>query len=292
MGIQTRAKKFALFIDGYFDKFLNAFSRRKCFACNEKTALEDNGFFCQPCFTKLEEDNFLRRKFVFFTMQELDGFFDAEIFHYPKIFYFHEYGELSKKIMRYFKYRKPHYISFWRDVLKKSWANYAKQILLAGDSFDGLEKISSLDKHTVFWINPIPMNTKKLEKRVYNQADLLCDAFIDMHKPKYPLPLQTKQGLKLISNYSFKKCQLLQRNETESLFDKSKQERLEIMKCAFALDKLAAFDYNKEDLHVLLVLDDISTTGATFLAAHKTLDNIGYLFEDIIFLALTGAGQS
>lgn len=297
MGIQREARKLALFIDRYLDDFLNLFSLRQCFACRKKLACKKIEFYCETCFQDLRSKASLKKKYVFFKMHELNDFFAGQELLYPKIFYFYEYDDLTKKLMRDFKYSKPHYISFWQDAFCDFWLKYSSQILVDADSSWVTEEADSAtetrsQKRICFWVNPIPMHHEKLETRVYNQAELLTDKFCDtVNNLETKYFVQTRNGLCQSTNFRFEKCQLLKRSKTESLFDKSKLERLEIMKSAFSLDMESSFDFQEQDINVLLIVDDITTSGATFMAAQKTLNNISHLFEDIIFLAATGLGQ-
>jgi ComF family protein len=100
-------------------------------------------------------------------------------------------------------------------------------------------------------IIPVPLHKKKLKKRGYNQSEHIA------------------AGLSSALNIPFESSLLYRQNDTETQTHKSRYNRYENMKEAFAL-KDSGHLTNK---HILLI-DDVITTGATFEACAFVLQDI------------------
>lgn len=99
---------------------------------------------------------------------------------------------------------------------------------------------------------PIPLHAARLEKRGFNQAELLAQHFCKVTG----LPLQ-RNGLQRV-------------RETEAQFSLSRAERKRNLAGAFTVQK----GFSPHERRVLL-LDDIYTTGATLSAAAHALRSAG-----------------
>ena len=94
---------------------------------------------------------------------------------------------------------------------------------------------------------PIPVHKKKLQKRGYNQAEVLAQRLgKDLHIATYPRYLQ----------------RVVDTNPQKELNDK---ERMKNLKSAFKIGE------NKIKLKRVLLVDDIYTSGATIEACTKAL---------------------
>ncbi len=113
-------------------------------------------------------------------------------------------------------------------------------------------------------IIPIPLSTGRMQKRGFNQIEILLKAIVS----KYP------DMAKLIDIKS-----LTKQKETVPQTHLTRKERLINVRGAFNCIDL----YNK---HVLLI-DDVLTTGATALEASKTLAKAGAQSVSIITIART-----
>jgi ComF family protein len=100
-------------------------------------------------------------------------------------------------------------------------------------------------------IVPVPLHKKKLKKRGYNQSEFIAAGLAASLK----IPMET--GL------------LFRQSETETQTRKSRYNRYENMRDAFAVNDAEKFS----GTHVLL-MDDVITTGATFEACAQALLNI------------------
>lgn len=120
-------------------------------------------------------------------------------------------------------------------------------------------------KHRVFdkpeWILiPIPLSKARMKERGFNQAELIAKHLFAKVKP-----LRNAQGLTLCENVLYKI------KETPSQVSiKNRGERLNNLKDCFAIKNPEII----KDKNIILI-DDISTTGATIREARKVLRNAG-----------------
>lgn len=124
----------------------------------------------------------------------------------------------------------------------------------------------SLIKHLVFnqsdWvIIPIPLSSKRMRERGYNQAELIAKHLLDKIMT---LDVDAK-NIECLSNVLYKKF------HTESQVNvKNREKRLENLKDSFSI-KNPELIKNKN----IILIDDVFTTGATISEAEKTLLNAG-----------------
>jgi len=114
---------------------------------------------------------------------------------------------------------------------------------------EALMRLLSEEKERV--LVPIPLHAKKLRARGYNHAAILGEALakkFHIHCPDI----------------------LIRMKETAVQFGLSKDERKENMKGAFAVKKGSAIEGK-----TIFLLDDIVTTGVTFVEAAKVLKKAG-----------------
>lgn len=113
-----------------------------------------------------------------------------------------------------------------------------------------------------FLIVPIPVSREKLASRGFNQADLiariLSKEFGLRHDPKL----------------------LLRKKDTDFQFTHGREDRFKNVRGAFEVRELL-------EHKTIILVDDICTSGATFLEAYKTLAEKGY--KRIICFSLSKA---
>ncbi|MBU0611924.1 ComF family protein [Patescibacteria group bacterium] len=103
---------------------------------------------------------------------------------------------------------------------------------------------------------PIPLAPRRMRERGFNQAELICQKLIKLDNKK---------------NFEFKNNVLLKPKDTEhQALIKDRQKRLKNLVGSFVI-KNAQFIKNRN----IILIDDISTTGATFSEARKTLKEAG-----------------
>lgn len=272
----------------YLDSFLDGFSSRLCFGCKKTYADNENKFFCEDCFTDLDIEYDSSIKNLAFKISELEDFFEGEVIHYPRVHFVSIYDDLTKMLMREFKYRKPHYHNFWGRLLN-DYISKNKDLFFSGldHATKKLYELESLTEAGLkIYLAAVPMHPSQLKKRGFNQAELLA---LDLKRSLENLDefiYQTSCGLKKIKSQriEFLPDLLIRKKNTEKLFDKNKLERLEILKGAFAVNP----HYSLEADSLLLVVDDITTTGASFMSIYKALLDSGRNRSDILFLACCG----
>ncbi len=149
------------------------------------------------------------------------------------------YAGLMKKLLYQFKY-KPH-VTDLTDTLSELF-------------FDGLIQNEQFYRvlHQKPILVPIPLHKERLRSRGYNQATILAHAL----SKKLSLPVREI---------------LLRQKKTESQFLLTRNERTSNMKQAFQVKK--SVDVLRDE-HVFLI-DDVTTSGITFLEAAKVLKKEG-----------------
>lgn len=111
---------------------------------------------------------------------------------------------------------------------------------------------------------PMPLHPKKLKKRGYNQASLLCD------------------GIMKITGHEYDDTLLVRTENTSTQTKKTRLERWENVHAVFSVNDSSKI----RDKHILLV-DDVITTGASTEACAQTLLNAGSKSVAICSLAFT-----
>ena len=115
---------------------------------------------------------------------------------------------------------------------------------------------------------PIPIHKSRRVKRGYNQAEVLC------------------KEISKLTGIPMKNDIIIREKKTEALKEQGRQERLNSLKNAFAVDN------KKKDLikgKTVIMVDDIYTTGSTMDAMGKVVLECGALKVYFITIA-TGAG--
>ena len=118
--------------------------------------------------------------------------------------------------------------------------------------------------HEVDLFIPMPLHPKKLKKRGYNQASLLCD------------------GIMKITGHEYDDTLLVRTENTSTQTKKTRLERWENVHAVFSVNDSSKI----RDKHILLV-DDVITTGASTEACAQTLLNAGSKSVAICSLAFT-----
>ncbi len=289
-------------LEGFFNCLLDVISVRLCYGCKKASASPANKYYCNYCFTNLKNswlNKNYSRKYLDFSYAELAEFYDDSIPLYPKIYFATEYGPLTKSLMRHFKYRKPYISEFWSSFLVDYWKLHANWIL-SDLSSNEVEKFIPQERSDIslrFWVTYVPMNEAKLKTRTYNQAELIARDFTkilnnSLEKSPVKYLYQSSEGLAYtrVAEYKLLPNLIRRIKNTESLYDKSKQERLEILRGAFSSTSLEAnLTYDPTQQNILLIIDDISTTGATAMEIYRSLNlEQNTCWNEVVFLTLTG----
>ncbi|KOP24767.1 alpha-L-fucosidase [Hapalosiphon sp. MRB220] len=167
--------------------------------------------------------------------------------HSLPIFAWGAYGGILKRAIATMKYENhPEIARPLGQLLAQAWLSHQE-----------------CDRNLV--VVPIPLHTKKLKQRGYNQAALIAQSFCEV------------TGLRL------KKHGLERIKITDAQFGLSASQREENLTAAFGLG---------QDLPVsrkvsVLLVDDIYTTGATARSAIQTLDQSGISVYGLVAVATT-----
>ncbi len=138
---------------------------------------------------------------------------------------------------------------------KKRLAYYAAKIMY--------EYWQKLNINKEFLIIPVPIHKNRRKERKYNHMELTADEFAKL------------------TGYSVNKNFLIREKDTLKQYNLHKQERIENIKNAFVINKNVKSDKNTN----ILILDDITSTGATLNEIIKLLKENGYVNITALCLA-------
>ncbi len=132
-----------------------------------------------------------------------------------------------------------------------------------------ISKIKIEDKTQDIFLVPIPISKERLKQRGYNQTKYIADGILKRSKNK----MNTK--IKIVT--------ILSRKETSKLKDIfGIENRLEEMRCTMSVRD--DFKINRNSIFILI--DDITTTGATFYEARRALVEYGIIEKNIYAYSL------
>lgn len=212
-----------------------------CLGCS-KLLSDNENLICIVCRHELPLTNHLvnsRNE----AMRKFDGKIPVE--HASSMLYYHKKG-IAQSLIHHLKYKNQQEIG---SILGK-W--YAQDLMR-------IETFTNID-----FIIPVPLHTKRLKERGYNQVDTFCKSLSE----ELNIPYETN---------------LLLRNEyaiTQS--KKGLVERNKVNSNTFIISNSEKF----QNKHFLLV-DDVLTTGATLETCAKTLLNIPNIKISIVTMAFS-----
>lgn len=242
--METKIRKL---IHKYQNHFLDLLAPRNCTGCNER-----NEILCDKC---------LRISFkpggscVFCNFRNNTGKICREcrkIYEpgFEKIFWAGEYGKALKNAVIELKYKK-----------RKELAEPLGQLI-----FKKFKEYYQNYTEENFLIIPVPLYPKKEYERGFNQAELIAREFSKL------------------SNISIAADLLLKIKDTRAQVEtKNRESRIKNLESAFLANQKKLMTYGMERKTIILV-DDVATTGATFLHISRTLSRAG--FSKIICLAI------
>ncbi|MFZ2072121.1 MAG: phosphoribosyltransferase family protein [Minisyncoccia bacterium] len=172
--------------------------------------------------------------------------------------------ESAKWIFPIFEYRHPPVkkaIWLLKYKSKKGIINIFTEAMY-GKIVEELSELSQMENFRDPILIPIPLSPKRKRERGFNQAELLCKKLIELDNNTQN---DTRLNLKLETNV------LIKPKDTEHQARiKDRQKRLKNLTGSFSVK-------NKEKIigKNIILIDDVSTTGATFNEARKTLKQAG-----------------
>ncbi|MCX5726280.1 MAG: ComF family protein [Candidatus Saganbacteria bacterium] len=222
----------------------------KCLICRRA----DPHLICPDCRSKIE---FIRKPFCKICGKPADKYFKGDIcndcFSITRPFTLARsvglYRGPLKTAIHKFKFKN-----------KRSLAP-----VLAELTIDHL-KTGDIDVGKIDLIHSVPLSSRRMKDRGYNQVDLICEP-ISSH---YKIPLE--KGI------------IIRRKETKPQFDLPREKRFENVKDAFIVN-----DNRPIIGKSVLLVDDIYTTGATVEECSKALREAGA--KDIYVLTLSRAAD-
>ena len=244
-------KKLFYWLLAKIDCIWELFSERLCFFCQS----QKGGLVCKSC---------LRNSFDFKTKlvdyKILDNFFNKDEQVYPpSIFFLFNFQKETSHLIKKAKYSRPHYAQELAKKLSEYFLTYQEEIFY---------ELCLKKQEVNLFITEVPMYQKKYHQRAFNFAYELAKEFYEN---------LVKQDFKKV----FFIPGLFERlKNTKALYDLDPTKRMEELRDAFAMQKLEGFSKTPSSLNLLLIIDDISTTGSTLMELMKLSRQAAYFDED------------
>ena len=147
--------------------------------------------------------------------------------------------------------------------------------LLYGQILEELSELSLLENFREPLLMPIPLSRKRRNERGYNQAELICKEIVKIHLSPSPSPWQGEGGQGPGEVWTLETNILIKPKETEHQARiKDRGIRLKNIIGSFAVKNSRENTNRIKDRNIILI-DDITTTGATLNEARKILKAAG-----------------
>lgn len=172
------------------------------------------------------------------------------------------YREGSKKLIKYFKYKKPGLAKFWGGFVARFWLRYSNHL-------------QNINQEKII-ISSIPLSPKKEKLRGFNQSELIAKHFY-----------KSLKSSRKNTSLAFSPRLLIRKKETEALYNKSKLERRKVLENCFELNIHELEKIKNHQDSTLIIIDDITTTGTTLLEAKKTIKK-SHHFNKLVLIACAG----
>ncbi len=266
------------------DPFFDNFSTRLCFFCKTET----KELLCESCLAK--EFSF-KQKQIDYKM--LDSFFEEteQVFH-PSIFFLCNFYQDTRYLITKAKYSRPHYAKTLANYLARSFIANLKNLFLDGYSEEFLATMPESVREVDLFLTYTPMHQLKQKERSFNFAYELAKYFsreieLEFRNRKHKLYLQTNEGLLLygINSVVFLEDFFCREKKTKALFKLAKEDRVKELKSAFSCQ--LNYEIKNDTLNLLLIIDDICTTGSTLMELMKTARRLK-VFDELSALTLYG----
>ena len=177
--------------------------------------------------------------------------------------------ESAKWIFPIFDYRHPPIkkaIWLLKYKGKKSLAKVFAEVLY-GHVLEELADLKIMENFNEPLLIPIPLSRKRLRERGFNQAELICKELVKLDNLRYSVDVK--------SNFIFLNNVLVKPKETEHQARiENRSERLKNAIGAFAISPNTKSEKEIKSRNIILI-DDVTTTGATLSEAKKILKQAG-----------------
>ena len=173
--------------------------------------------------------------------------------------------ESAQWIFPIFDYRNPSIkksIWFLKYKGRKSLANIFAKVIY-GSILEELSELSILENFTNPILIPIPLSLKRSKERGFNQTEIICRELIKIDNIRDKIPLQFENKI------------LIKTKDTpHQALIKNRNERLKNLIGSFSVpdEKIAKEKIKNRNI---ILIDDITTTGATLNEARKILKSHG-----------------
>lgn len=270
----------------YLEPLLDAISTRTCYLCA-------NGFgeiICNEC---LEEKLSLKKKSIDYKI--LDYFFASyEQVHHPKIFFLINFYKETSYLIKKSKYSRPHYAKTLAKALTSTIQNNLQSILNDDLDLNFLNNHPESTKPINLYLSYTPMHHNKERTRSFNFAQILAKKSSLLLKQELnsttKLLFQSKEGLKNhpFGSVVFLDSLFIRKKDTKALYNLGQESRIKEIKNAFELNSFIDISQSQDDsLNILLIIDDICTTGSTLLELMQVARSSRY-FDELICFTLYG----
>lgn len=173
--------------------------------------------------------------------------------------------ECAKWIYPLFDYRDPiikKAVASMKYKNKKRIADILGEVLY-DHMLEELSELSMMENFRESILIPIPLSRKRLRERGYNQAELICKKLIEINNLRHSVDIKLEKDILIKIKGDVHQAHLSNRKERleniiDSFFIKENKQNPEIIK-------------NKN----IILIDDVTTTGATLEEAKKTLKKAG-----------------
>ncbi len=241
--------KLRLYIFQLLEKVLSLFSYRVCKKCKSKIQ-EKYLFICKDC---------IRAQSAWINLKSFQDF-DSKL----KIYFLFRYSDkLIRKLILDLKNNQAELAYFWGLALSEFL------IYLFN---------SKINRN--IYISYVPISTEKFNTRRYNQAELIAKYFYKfLRKRKF------KQEIKLVENLFYRI------KNTEPLYKLNSEERRNELSKAFELNPKyipLIKNISEKRENIILIIDDISTTGNTLVKLSELITAIDFPQERILGFSCTG----
>jgi competence protein ComFC len=178
--------------------------------------------------------------------------FSVYNYHHPPV----------KKALQLFKYKN-----------KKRLANIFAEVVYE-KILEELSELSVMENFREPLLLPIPLSAQRNHERGYNQAQLICEELVRLSKKNHLTPNPSPyQGEGRGEVFTLEKNILIKTKETEHQARiKNRNARLKNIVGSFAVKDP---EKNKIKNRNIILIDDITTTGATLTEAKKVLKQAG-----------------
>lgn len=243
--------------------FLNNLFIEECLNCGKNGSL-----ICEICLNNLEKSK-LKSKIIVPTLSY------SQLIDYKNTEYLSNIDWISspysfqnpilKKALFYLKY---HHV--------KTVAKYLA-VITYQDFYNFLKiHIQNFPKNIQeIILLPVPISKQRLIKRNYNQSEILIKEIIKMIQINYNLDLDKN----IYTDLLFRNKNTIPFSETHN-----QETRLKLIAEAFSINSKYPKEFFEDK--IIIIFDDITTTGATFYEARKTLFEAGIKNENIFAFAI------